>query len=556
MIYKQKLGGIMDDIKALIENLLSDIKNVDKKTIKRTIQKDNIKANININLAEKSDGYYVSKLRLPANMLDVPSQVKSLSLKLYINFAKIISKKFKGTMTTSHYHQIYALARDYIEDFIDPYYESEEDRIIRSLYRLTNLDFSQILKKEVADFLEDIPKLNEDTVDYYNLATNGKPKVFWDQDGSLREKYAFKKDEEKALSQLSPRNNVLWSNDLLKALTINLYLKSLKEAFLDDKLDTDILKTYTKPYTLSKKLLDSLLIITEANVREKFSFLTDIKTENSIEILRENKCDDILDFFMTYQVEFLNNLDDLKIEEIYISYIKDNPNKSNDIAAFIGSLNINRQEEILLSFKDRENFVDILNSLLGDSFTPTRILALFYIYKFANPKPRHQKVLFEIIRPENYENFIELVETRDFDLNLLEEILDLKNIQAKKISLDKKMIKKSRSELTNTVNTLNEFMGESEDENEKEIQKENEVKEIKLSKRTSDFLKIILKNSFISKEEAEKVALDEGLFLNVYINEINNELYPYINDQSLIIEENKIVIDDFYIDMVKELLDE
>lgn len=552
----------MDDIKALIENLLSDIKNVDKKTIKRTIQKDNIKANININLAEKSDGYYVSKLRLPANMLDVPSQVKSLSLKLYINFAKIISKKFKGTMTTSHYHQIYALARDYIEDFIDPYYESEEDRILRSLYRLTNLDFSQILKKEAADFLEDIPKLNEDTVDYYNLATNGKPKVFWDQDGSLREKYAFKKDEEKALSQLSPRNNVLWANELLRDLTINLYLKSLKEAFLDDKLDTDILKTYTKPYTLSKKLIDSLLIITEANVREKFSFLTDIKTENSIEILIENECEGILDFFMTYQVEFLNNMDDLKIEEIYFSYILDNPNKSNDIAAFIGSLNINRQEEVLLSFKDRENFVDILNSLLGDSFTPTRILALFYIYKFANPKPRHQKALFEIIRPENYENFIVLVETRDFDLDLLEEILDLKNIQAKKISLDKKMIKKSRSELTNTVNTLNEFMGESEDENkkeienEKEIQKENEVKEIKLSKRTSDFLKIILKNSFISKEEAEKVALDEGLFLNVFINEINDELYPYINDQCLIIEENKIVIDDFYIDMVKELLDE
>ena len=38
MIYKQKLGGLMDDIKVLIENLLADIKNVDKKTIKRTIE--------------------------------------------------------------------------------------------------------------------------------------------------------------------------------------------------------------------------------------------------------------------------------------------------------------------------------------------------------------------------------------------------------------------------------------------------------------------------------------------------------------------------------------
>ncbi len=552
----------MDDIKALIENLLSDIKNVDKKTIKRTIKKDNIKANINIDLGEKSDGFYVSKLRLPSNMLDVPSQVKSLSLKLYINFAKIISKNYRRSLTTSHYHQVYALARDYVENFIDPNYESDEDRIIRSIYRLINMDLSINFKKEAEKFLEDIPKLNDETIDFYNLAPNGKVKVFWDIDGKLREKYNFKKDEEKALIQLSPRNNVLWENDLLKDLTIRLFLESIKIAFSDDEIDTDILKTYTKPYTLSKKLIDSLLIITEANVRDKFSFLADIKTENAIEILKENECDHILEFFMTYQKTYLENIEDSKLEEIYFSYIKENPNKSNDIASFIGSLDINRQEEILLSFKDRENFKDILNSLLSDSFTPTRILALFYIYKFQKAKPRHEKALFSIIRPENFDAFLDLVKTRDFDLNLLEEILELKNIQAKKISLDKQMIKKSRNELTNTVNTLNEFMGESQDEIEKikenkiEIQNDYEVKESKLSDIARSFLKKIIENGFINKDEAGEIASGTGLFLNVFINEINDELFPYINDQTLIIEDDRIVVDDFYIDMVKELLDE
>lgn len=552
----------MDDIKALIENLLSDIKDVDKKTIKRTIKKDNLKANINISLDEKSDGYYVSKLRLPSFKLDVPSQVKSLSLRLYINFAKIISKKYRASLTTSHYHQIYALARDYVEDFIDPDYLSEEENLLKSLYRLTNIDFSENLRDEAEKFLEDMPKLNKETIDFYNLTENGKVKVFWDEDGALREKYAFKKDEERALSQLSPRNNVLWENDLLKDLTIILFLESIKKAFSDEEIDTDILKTYTKPYTLSKKLIDSLLIITEANVREKFSFLADIKTKNAIEILKENECSDILEFFMTYQKNYLEKIEDSKLEEIYFSYIMDNPNKSNDIASFIGSLDINRQEEILLSFKDRENFKDVLNSLLSDSFTPTRILALFYIYKFQKPKPRHKKALFEIIRPENFDAFLDLVKTREFNLNLLEEILDLKNIQAKKISLDRKMIKKSRNELTNTVNTINEFMGESEDEhkkeieNEEEIQKDDEVKESKLSDETRSFLEKIIENGFIKKDDASDIASGAGLFLNVFINEINDELFPYINDQTLIIEEDRIVIDDFYIDMVKELLDE
>lgn len=555
----------MDDIKVLIENLLADIKNVDKKTIKKTIEKDNLKANINIDLGERNDDYYVSKLRLPSFVLDVPSQVKSLSLKLYINFAKIISKKYRNYIPTSMYQQIYVLARDFVEDFIDPYYESEEARILQNIYSLTRIDFSKDLEKEAENFLNALPKLNDETIDFYNLTANGKLKVFWDEDGSLREKFSFNKDEEKALSQLTNRNNVLWENKLLKDFTMNLYLKSLKEAFLDENLDTDILKTYTKPYTLSKKLLDSLLIITEANVRNVFSFLAEIKTENAIETLRENDCKNILNFFISFQEDYINKLDDSKlddskIEDIYLSYIMENPNKSNDIAKFIGNLDINRQEDLLLSFKNRENFKDILNSLLSDSFTPTRILALFYIYKFEKPKVKHKKALFQIIREENFDIFIDLIKTRDFDLDLLEEILDLKNIQEKKISLDKEMIKKSRKELTTTVNTLNEFIGEIEEESKIEIEADkkaqNQVEESKLSEKTRDFLKILLTNNFIEKEKAQQFAVDEGLFLNVFINEINDELFPYINDQSLVIEEDKIVIDDFYIDMVKELVDE
>lgn len=550
----------MDDIKALIENLLSDIKNVDKKTIKRTVKKENKNININISLGGKSDGYYVSKLRLPANKLDVPSQVKSLSLRLYIDFAKFIEKNYGRSLTTSHFHQLYQLARDYVEDFIDPNFDSEADRIYRNLYRLTNQDFSDKLKKKAQSYLSEIPILNVETIEFYKLSPNGKAKVFWDEDGTFREKYSFKKDEEKALTQLSQRNNVLWTNELLKDFTINLFLKSLKQVFSDSSFDTDILKTYTKPYTLSKKLLDSLLIITEANVRRKFSFLADIKRENSIEILRENQCDDILEFFMTRQNAYLDNLEDSIIEEIYLSYIMKNPNKSSDIASFISSLDISRQEETLLKFKNRENFPDILNSLLSNSFVPSRILALFYTYKFQNPKPRHKKVLFEIIRPENFDKFIELIENRDFDLDFLEEILDLNNIQTKKISLDKKMINRSRDELTNTVNTLNEFIGDFEDTEEIEIveaeSQEDENIENKLSPNTIKFLKVILEDTYIDKDKARQIAQEKGLFLNVFVNEINDELFTYINDQTLIIEEDKIVIDDFYIDMVKELVDE
>ena len=130
MIHKLEKGGAMDDIKALIENLLNDIKDVDKKKIKRKINTDQVKASINLDLGEKNDGYYVSKLRLTGNLLDVPSQVKSQSLKLYIKFARLGEKKVKITKSPYFYNQLYVLARDYVEDFIDPYHEKSRQGFI------------------------------------------------------------------------------------------------------------------------------------------------------------------------------------------------------------------------------------------------------------------------------------------------------------------------------------------------------------------------------------------------------------------------------------------
>lgn len=49
--------------------------------------------------------------------------------------------------------------------------------------------------------------------------------------------------------------------------------------------------------------------------------------------------------------------------------------------------------------------------------------------------------------------------------------------------------------------------------------------------------------------------MDQGLFLNVFINNINDELFEYINDQTLVIEDDRILIDEFYEQMVKELID-
>ena len=44
--------------------------------------------------------------------------------------------------------------------------------------------------------------------------------------------------------------------------------------------------------------------------------------------------------------------------------------------------------------------------------------------------------------------------------------------------------------------------------------------------------------------------------LNAYIDSINKELYDIVNDQVIILENNIVKIDEFYIDNIKEWLKE
>ena len=99
-------------------------------------------------------------------------------------------------------------------------------------------------------------------------------------------------------------------------------------------------------------------------------------------------------------------------------------------------------------------------------------------------------------------------------------------------------------------------MGEEEniEENDKLPEKEEEIDDNNLSKSSRDFLKLLIEKGSIAEDEARKIAQDQALFLNIFIKEVNDELYNYINDQTIIIEDGNVLIDEFYLDMVKEYI--
>ena len=126
----------------------------------------------------------------------------------------------------------------------------------------------------------------------------------------------------------------------------------------------------------------------------------------------------------------------------------------------------------------------------------------------------------------------------------------MKNIVPKKIKVDSKKIDISRKNLDKTVSLVNEFFDEEESLESIEEIKENVANEDDNS--YNDVLAKILDQGFISVNEVQVLAKKDGLTLNTFIGNINESLYDYIGDQTLVIEDDKIIIDEFYIDMIKE----
>lgn len=555
MISKLEMGEAMDDIKALIEGLLEDLGARDKKKINRKVNTKNLKANINIDLENKSDDYYLSKLRIRNANINLPDQVKKESINLYLNLIKV-GLAGKKILSNDLYNQIYLLSRDYVNSFYDPNFEKKTQSIYENLGTFLDKDTIKILRDTAKDFIKNIPRANEKTIAFYDLTANGKQKVFWDEDGFLREKYKFDIDQERAIESISKRSNILWDNEDLKNLTMNLFLKSLKIVFDDENINTDLLVAYQKPYTLSKKLLDSLLIISEANVRSIFVFLSEIQTQGAIDLLLENGASDILDIFMDYQRAVLFDLKDKEISGIYLKYFKENSAKLTEFTRYIESLDIDRQIEILENFSKEQNFNQILNAIVKSKDPSLRIIALYHIYKSKVNKKAHDKILFKVIKEENYEFFLDLVKENNIDIGLISEILDLDKIKPKRISLDDKKIARSRKALRSTVETISQFVGEEEniEASEPLPEKEEEPKEKNLSESSRNFLKLLIEKGSLAEDEVKRIAQDQGLFLNIFIKQVNDELYDFVNDQTIRIEDGNVLIDEFYLDMVEEYI--
>ena len=124
----------------------------------------------------------------------------------------------------------------------------------------------------------------------------------------------------------------------------------------------------------------------------------------------------------------------------------------------------------------------------------------------------------------------------------------------------------TKEKFVETVNILEEYLKEENEEadiskiyneEQKDIvveNKEQEKIENFQDNKIKEVLKIIVETQKMKESDLKNYAKEKNMSLNAYIDFINKEVYDIVNDQVIILENNTVKIDEFYIDDIKEWL--
>ena len=536
------------------------------------------------------DNYYFSELKVPflrEKILELYNKIFEISNIELKNKNRILIKEiekfekenyvFKGeTFKDVFYGGIQIINSKYngVRKNIRNYYYFQD------FWNILQEEAREVVIDEINKYLEKLPRLNNEIIMYYNLTPNGLPYRYWDRDGKFRKEYNLSDLEERILEQTSFRQTKIWNNYEAKKQMILLYLDEWK--IIEERL-----KTEEKLKKKSKKIINAILNLQdygyfEYNEIEGLYAILKI-VENKIrtfipnyKILEvEKELESIKKFFpKSMSNELLENIENFKlskekIESIITYEIKNYP---KDWKLKLGYIELFNEKKInlIIRFNNDENLEKIIKELQKkEKNSDDKLFYLFLLNRNRELKKTEVKMLEKIISADRFQDYKKLLEKdNEITQKTYEELKLLKFQKKKKIDLNLEKVKVTKEKFVETVNILEEYLKEENEEadigkicNEEQKDmvienKEQEKIENFQDNKIKEVLKVIIETQKIGENDLKNYAKEKNMSLNAYIDSINKELYDIVNDQVIILENNTVKIDEFYIDDIKEWLKE
>lgn len=538
----------------------------------------------------KSNKTWTDRLNIPyeRQTLKVP-QIKRESLRLYEMLCDYVDEILlkEGTtlvrmskrieISASYYNDIYYLlfniaeahvTHSYIKNF--SYFSPSYSLII--LEGHLGLANKNLIIDKITELENIVEPAEVETLRFFNLTDNGLPRRWWDFDGKLRSEVKMGTKALNVLRATPARDTVIWNVHSAREQIVHLYIDLWNSIFtgLSKDIEWDLsVKYYLRKiiqseaiaYTTndSSKILGSLMKISENILRESIPNFRPLATSKESQILRNTLPKAVIDSMELKIKKFKDNLKVSTIDTILKDLIIENPADWKSIVSRVNLEGADDRYNVLLEYQENENIIRILKLIIDTTRDKDMQLVSLYLLETTDKlTPKYRKVLESLIYTSNMSIYKRHVTNKDaLDLELINEIISLQNPMRRTVKIDKSKLELTRTALKQTVSVINEFIGE-EIESVEEIKTEDDTPEEILEDKFIgyDFILRLLNTGNLAMSEANDIAKENGMLLNTYINEINKVLYEYVDDQVIVIENDTISIDSFYIENMKELVNE
>ena len=467
-------------------------------------------------------------------------------------------------------------------------------------YDILDTHLGQNLKYKVFDRAKElegnIKPPDQETLEYFKLTQNGLAIKWWDSDGELRKERDFLKEELNVLDATLSRRTKVWAAYSVKKEIIVLYLKfweiifnHLKEDLEWDSHKKKILENLKKgKYKFlmdyeNSGFLSSLLKISENTIREVIPNMQVLNVKDQDKIIKEYLPASVIEKINNESISYKKNISEKMLKDIIDDMIEIDSNDWKLKATKIIMEDKDQKIQRLIDYRSDNNFTKIANKVINDTKDEKLIIiSLYGIQMKEKLNKKNSKILEKLIHPSNILEYERMIKSKEeLSVDILDKLLVLKEPIRRIIDLDMNKVNNSKEELGKTIDIISSYIGEAESleisEDQEESLIENKIvkdekkdagnikdkvetkteviiKETKKRLKYENFLRLLLDRESIGLELGKEIAMENNTLVNVFISDVNQELYEYIGDQTVLIEENSINIDEFYRDMVRELV--
>lgn len=454
-------------------------------------------------------------------------------------------------------------------------------------YGILQEHLGTILKNKIYEKAIELEKFlsipNSQTLNSFNTSRHcdNITWAWWDIDGKLRKSKIFDKQSIIILNATPARDAKIWNILEIKKEILNLYLDlwkiittNISKESIWKKTSLSNIKKVLKGETeylyneRTYNFLSSFIKITENTVRNllpKSSYTKSLNIENDIDLVKSFLPKGVINEINLILESYKKNISKENLIILIDALANSEAVNSKVILEKLLLSNDNQRIETLLKYQSYSEYEKFLKEITKKTEDDNLFLLVIYeLSRIDKLQLTLQKRANDIIYKDNISDFQSTLKKKNqLSIELYHQLLEFKKPMRKKIKLDLANIEQSKEEFEQTIEVLSQYINEEDtaeslkyEEKKASVEKVAVVSEEEqiFSIEAIKLLETLLEKNYIDIEVLRNEAMLQGKLLSLYISDINKEFFEYVGDQLILIEEDIVKIDDYYIDMVKELL--